>query len=523
MHITPAVAALYISALPKAVHATTSETCCSALGATTLKSQVVYPGSAAYKTSIGSYWAENVQLEPTCILQPRTAQEVSLAVSTLVAADGGACKFAIRGGGHTTWAGANNIVDGVTIDLSLMNTTTYNKNAGTASILPGSRWGGVYETLAKDNVTVPGGRSGVVGVAGFLLGGGNTFHTARVGFGCDNVVNYEVVLADGKIIEANKDSHVDLFKALKGGSSNFGIVTKYDMKIIDGDKLWGGIVTYDNSTTLQHLEAGHKFINNLENDPYASWIGIWGYISVTDQNMIANALEYTSPVAYPAAFDDFITITNTSSSMRIANLWNLTQELGQPAGYRDIFLTASFVNNLDVMKRTIDIHNRMIEKAKLGAKGDDYTMSTMIQPWPKLFTDRSTTDLGGNMLGLDRFDENLFQVLFDYSWKDEADDILFNQLANSALEELTTYSKSIGAENEFIYLNYANSNQNPLSTYGPENVEFIRTVAKKYDQTGVFQTQVPGGFKISAVPNEQELGEGEGNSRVFCQFCATYT
>lgn len=131
----------------------------------------MYPGSAAYKTSIGSYWAENVQLEPTCILQPRTAQEVSFAVSTLVAADGGACKFAIRGGGHTTWAGANNIVDGVTIDLSLMNNTTYNKSAGTASILPGSRWGGVYETLAKDNVTVPGGRSGVVGVAGFLLGG----------------------------------------------------------------------------------------------------------------------------------------------------------------------------------------------------------------------------------------------------------------------------------------------------------------------------------------------------------------
>jgi hypothetical protein len=76
---------------------------------------------------------------------------------------------------------------------------------------------------------------------------------------------------------------------------------------------------------------------------------------------------------------------------------------------------------------------------------------------------------------------------------------LFNQLANSALEELTTYSKSIGADNEFIYLNYANINQNPLSSYGSENVEYIRTVAKKYDQNGVFQNQVPGGFKISAV------------------------
>ncbi|KAJ5269332.1 hypothetical protein N7497_009935 [Penicillium chrysogenum] len=497
MRITAAVAALCMGTFLRAVHATTPETCCSALETTALRSQVVYPDSVAYKISIGSYWAENVQLEPTCILQPRTAQEVSLAVYTLVAADG-ACKFAVRGGGHTTWAGANNIVDGVTIDLSLMNTTTYNEKAGTASILPGSRWEGVYETLAKYNVTVPGGRSGVVGVGGFLLGGGNAFHTARVGFACDNVVNYEVVLANGEIIDANKESHADLFKALKGGTGNFGIVTKYDMKTIDDDKLWGGIVTYDNSTTLQHLEAGNRFINNLENDPYASWIGMWEYLSLSDQNIIANALEYTAPVAYPSAFDDFTAIANTSSSMRVANVWNLTQELGQASGYRDVFVTASFVNNLDLMKRTIDIHNRMIEEAKAGAKGDDYTMFTMIQPWPKLFTDHST-EQGGNVLGLDRFNENLFQVLFDYSWKDQADDVLFNQLANSALEELTTYSKSIGADNEFIYLNYANINQSPLSSYGTENVEYIRTVARKYDQTGVFQNQVPGGFKISAV------------------------
>lgn len=144
---------------------------CVALEATALKSQVVYPDSAAYNTSIGSYWATNVQLEPNCIVQPRTAQEVSIAVTTLVEADDGACKFAVRGGGHTVWAGANNIVDGVTIDLSLMNATTYNKAAGTASILPGARWGSVYKTLAEYNITVPGGRSGVVGIAGFLLGG----------------------------------------------------------------------------------------------------------------------------------------------------------------------------------------------------------------------------------------------------------------------------------------------------------------------------------------------------------------
>jgi FAD/FMN-containing dehydrogenase len=136
-----------------------------------VKDRVVYPDSDAYKTSVGSYWAENVQLEPTCIVQPLTAQDVAVAVTRLVAADEGACKFAVRSGGHTVWAGANNIEDGVTIDLSMMNSTTYNQEEGTASILPGSRWGAVYKTLAEYNVTVPGGRAADVGVAGFLIGG----------------------------------------------------------------------------------------------------------------------------------------------------------------------------------------------------------------------------------------------------------------------------------------------------------------------------------------------------------------
>ena len=91
------------------------------------------------------------------------------------------------------------------------------------------------------------------------------------------------------------------------------------------------------------------------------------------------------------------------------------------------------------------------------------------------------------------------EVLFDYSWKDEADDDLFNGLARSALGKLNSYSKSVGADNEYIYLNYADGSQSPLAGYGHKNVEYIRRVAKKYDSEGVFQTQAPGGFKISEV------------------------
>lgn len=106
-------------------------------------------------------------------------------------------QFALRSGGHTTWAGSNNINGGVTIDLGLMNSTTLNIESKVASIQPGSRWNQVYATLDPQGFTVAGGRAGSVGVAGFLTGGGNSFYTAQQGFACDNVKNFEIVLASG--------------------------------------------------------------------------------------------------------------------------------------------------------------------------------------------------------------------------------------------------------------------------------------------------------------------------------------
>lgn len=95
----------------------------------------------------------------------------------------------------------------------------------TASIGAGALWSDAYAALEKHGVTLPGGRTSTVGVVGFLLGGDNNFFSSNVGLGCDNVVNFEVVLGSGKVVIANKDTNPDLYKALKGGSSNFGIVT----------------------------------------------------------------------------------------------------------------------------------------------------------------------------------------------------------------------------------------------------------------------------------------------------------
>lgn len=97
----------------------------------------------------------------------------------------------------------------------------------------------------------------------------------------------------------------------------------------------------------------------------------------------------------------------------------------------------------------------------------------------------------------------MFQTYF--SWDNSEDDELFANAGESMISDLSAYAKSLGKDNEFIYLDYALNTQDPLKSYGSENVEKIKAVAEKYDPTEAFQRLVPGGFKISKVDEQSEV------------------
>lgn len=247
-------------------------------------------------------------------MQPKTAEEVSTTVKVLTAASLlKPCQFAVRSGGHTPIPGSNNVDDGVTIDLLYMNSTTYNTSTKVASISPAARWGSVYETLEPLGRMVAGGRGSTVGVGGFLLGGGISHYAPRVGLSCDNVVNFQVVLADGRIVNSNKDTNADLFTALKGGSNNFGIVTRYDMETFQNENLWGGIVTYPASTADQHFKALVNFGLEPKRDPNAALIVFQGYSTASPTDVVRIAFDYTKPVARPDAYKEFFAVANNIS------------------------------------------------------------------------------------------------------------------------------------------------------------------------------------------------------------------
>lgn len=221
----------------------------------------------------------------------------------------------------------------------LLNGTTYNPSTELASVLPGSRWLSVYQTLDPLDRTIVAGRVGTVGAGGYLTGGGLSHYLYRYGLATDNVKVFEVVLANGTVVEATHDQHADLFQALKGGSSNFGIVTRFDLQTYPRQPLWGGIVEWRQNSTAALVPAIKTWTDRLEDYDVASAMVYWMYTPERKETIIyAYLVDTTGEVAAPA-FDTFLTIPgnvsgSVDSTFSITNMSEQAAPSPLPFGYR---------------------------------------------------------------------------------------------------------------------------------------------------------------------------------------------
>ncbi|KAE9962582.1 hypothetical protein BLS_000165 [Venturia inaequalis] len=476
-----------------------SGSCCDILARSTLSTRVTYPNQTAYEASLGSYFDGKSRLTPNCIVQPTSAEEVSTVVRLLTTSNSSElCQFAVRSGGHTPIPGSNNVKDGVTIDLLYMNGTTYNADTQLASISPAARWGSVYAALEPLGRMVPGGRGSTVGVGGYLLGGGISHYAALVGLSYDNVVNFEVILADGTLTNANKTTNPDLFTALKGGNNNFGIVTRYDMETFESQDLWGGIVTYPSSTADQHFQALVNFGLNPNRDPHAAIIVFQGYSTASLTDVVRAAFDYTKPVAYPDAYEEFFAVPNNiSDTTKIQPMSAIAAEFASSTTTRVQFRTLSFKLDLATLQETARVYKIVITELQAKASGS-WRVSCLHQVWSTSYTANSTAR-GGNVLGMERHTENFIMYQSSLSWSETGDDALFIDLGLMLTDGIAKFAAEHDTAVDYLYLNYADEDQDPLSGYGDEKVVFMKEVAGRYDPLGVFQTLLPGGFKISKV------------------------
>ena len=126
------------------------------------------------------------------------------------------------------------------------------------------------------------------------------------------------------------------------------------------------------------------------------------------------------------------------------------------------------------------------------------SFSFSFQPQPRIIVQQSAVSNGGigNSLGLNGSDGDVFNLLIAISWDDAQDDDRIVDGTKKFIAQTQQVAESMGLSNPYIYLNYAAVWQDPIDGHGVVVKNELREVSEKYDPTGVFQKQVPGGFKL---------------------------
>ncbi|KAI0035340.1 FAD-binding domain-containing protein [Vararia minispora EC-137] len=212
---------------------------------------LIAPDHPDYEQSL-SRWAANSRRRAAIVAFVRSASDVSLALKYARENDLG---VAIRGGGHNP-AGASSIEGGLVIDLSRhMNGTKVDEAKKLAFVGGGALWADVNEETMKYGLATTGGSVSHVSPIFPLemltlhrrltLGGGFGYLAGSHGLVIDNLAQATVVVADSRVLTASETENADLFWGIRGGGSNFGVVTEFVLRLHpQRPTIFGGIVMY---------------------------------------------------------------------------------------------------------------------------------------------------------------------------------------------------------------------------------------------------------------------------------------
>ncbi|KAJ0114775.1 hypothetical protein J7T55_004516 [Diaporthe amygdali] len=447
--------------------------CCPELASTVADGKLGYPDSPEYNASLESYYSvQQESIRPACIVFPQTIQDVSDAVKVLTKHTiNGLCKFAIRSGGHTSWAGASNIAGGVTLDLRGLNSIDLSEDGKTVQIGPGASWDVIYQKLDPLGRSVAGGRVPTLRPCGWSW----------------------LVLSDGTVVNANENENADLLFALRGGGNNFGIVTLIDLETYDQGLLWSASLMCDASVVESNAKEFVRLSTAHDYDEKASFLLSFAYIGSMGLSVIANTLIYADAVENPPVYQKFLKLPALQVTTGLKNMTTLSLE-GEamvPKGARSLHCTHTVISTEAMLQAIHKVWNDAVSAVR-NVSGISWVLS--FDPVPPCFYARHAAS---NALGLSgRNGAALLVLLLDVRWSEATDDETVASTAKLLFEAIKHEAQKIGAFDPFIYLNYAGPDQNPIATYGAENVQRLRAIRSRADPGELFTEQVPGGHKV---------------------------
>ncbi|KAG8737199.1 hypothetical protein FRC10_008464 [Ceratobasidium sp. 414] len=423
--------------------------------------------------------------------------------------------FGIRSGGHATNPGFSS-TPGVQIALFKFSEVTYRPaqraddgSVGTVDIGSGLVWDDVYGVLEPYNVTVVGGRVSGVGVGGFTLGGGYSWLSNQYGLTIDTVTAFEIVLPNGTITTATETTNPDLFFGLRGGSNNFGIVTKFTLLAFPQAKVWGGLQTFTMNQIPEVSAATIGFIKEVT-DPKAGIITTYNYL--LGQPGISLLLFYDGPEPPAGIFERFMSVPHFTSDVSTRSLSSLVKASPANATYgtRFVYQDYSFAylliramsrgafNTVSLKTYSPKLLEQVVNQSTYwgsqGALNGAAFISYDVEPFLPTMTTRSKG-------GAYPHDNYLVPLNLYFAWtlpgKDEFFVDALKESTQVIFNQAVAEDQDIAGQKQIKYSNYAAAAEDPQSIYGPINLPRLRRIKAQYDPDNIMK--LAGGVRFGDI------------------------
>jgi len=408
-----------------------------------------------------------IDRRPLAIVPCGTTAEVVAAVQAARAAG---LPIAIRGGGHSV-AGHGLADDALVISLAPMRGAEVDPERRLVHAGGGALWEDVDAACFAHGLAIVGGTFGDTGIGGLTLGGGIGWLMPLAGFTCDNLVEAEVVTADGTVVRAAADGDRELLWALRGGGGNFGVVTRFTYRVIPVDAIVGGSIVYPGAAAeavfarVERLVAEHPTyglptfgLHRSADGGESSITLLVGIVDGSDPEPILDLLRRDLPILE----DDIRPMTYIELQALAGTL---------PFGLRH-YWKGHFLRELDA-----DLFGRLT-----AAVGEDDSVGNALILLEAIVGAGRTepSDVGAAFAQRDaRWNASALAI-----WEDPALDATAVSWARRVVDMLEPSSLTGGG-----YVNYATEEpiERVRAAYGPERWDRLVAVKRRHDPENVFR------------------------------------
>jgi FAD/FMN-containing dehydrogenase len=311
-----------------------------------VRGRVIEPTDEAYD-SARRVWNGAVDRRPGLIVRCADAVDVLATVRLARERD---LPVTIRGGAHGVTGSA--VGDGtLVIDLSTMRQVTVDAAALTAQVQGGATWGVFDRVTAEHGLATTGGQISTTGVAGLVLGGGIGWLMREYGASVDNLVSVDLVTAEGKLVTVSAEEHPDLFFAVRGGGSNFGIATSLRLRLHAVQDVIGGTICWP-ASEAPGLLARYREVTAQAPDELTLMVYFLPRFAsaaerpTTDRSIVAMAVCYTGTLesserllaplrSYGSPFADSVRVM---SYVELQGMFDMGAPFGLGARWRSNYL-----------------------------------------------------------------------------------------------------------------------------------------------------------------------------------------